>query len=144
MLCDFASHEFGATPRRLVVEANRRAGKYPVALAIIDREMVPEDFGHTVGAARMERRQLGLGLLADFTEHLRAGSLKKLGLGRMLADGFQHAQNSQAGPVRCKRRLVPGNGNKTLRRQVINLVRLDFLDSLIQRTLVRKVTFGEA
>src|SRR5258707_9024047 len=81
MLCDFASHEFGATPRRLVVETNRRAGKDPITLAIVDREMMPEDFGHSVRAAGMERRQLGLGLLPDFAKHLRTGSLKKLGLG---------------------------------------------------------------
>ena len=48
-----------------MIEQDAGASEQVVALAIIDGDVVPEYFRHAVGAARIERRHLGLRHFAD-------------------------------------------------------------------------------
>ena len=66
-----AGHELDAPARPLVVEQDPRAGEQPVALPIVDGDVVAEHLGAAVRRARMERRHLVLRRLAHLAEHLR-------------------------------------------------------------------------
>ena len=65
---DLAGHELQPAARRLVVEEDAGDGEQVVALAVVHRNVVGEDLRDAVGAARIERRQLGLRRLADLAE----------------------------------------------------------------------------
>ena len=68
---DLAGHELEPAARALVVEEDAAAGVQPVALAVVDDDVVPEHLGAAVRRPRVERRALGLRRLADLAEHLR-------------------------------------------------------------------------
>src|SRR5258708_10461080 len=72
---DLARDELEAATRRFVVEENPRTYVQVVALAIVDRDVVPVDLGNPVGTARVKRRGLSLRGLPDFAEHLAAAGL---------------------------------------------------------------------
>ena len=67
---DLAGHELEAAARRLVIEEDARHREQVVALAIVDGDVVREDLRHAVGAARVERRELGLRDLSHLAVHL--------------------------------------------------------------------------
>ena len=62
MIGDLFGNELLAPARRLVVEQNAGAGEDVVGFPVVDGDPVAVDLGHPVGAAGMERGQLGLGV----------------------------------------------------------------------------------
>src|SRR6266508_694328 len=67
---DLAGYELEPAAWTLVVETNPRARVQAVALAVVDRDEVAVGLRYAVGAARVERRRLVLGRLANLAEHL--------------------------------------------------------------------------
>src|SRR5262249_11342954 len=106
--------------------------------------MVGKNLGHAVWTAWVKARGFRLRALRYFAEHLRTRRLEKFCFGRMLANGFEHAQRAEARDIGCKHGLVPGNRDKTLGREVIDLVRLDLFHGLVQRALVGEIALDKA
>src|SRR2546426_264840 len=65
---NFAADESFAAPRAFMIKHDAVAGAETVALAIIHGCPIRKNLGHTIGAARPERRLLILGHLLGFTE----------------------------------------------------------------------------
>ena len=83
-----------------VVEEDPRRRVHSVRLAVVDGHVVAEHLRDAVRRARMERRELGLGRLADLAEHLRRRRLVEADrvVLRAADDPYrlQHAQHAQA------------------------------------------------
>ena len=55
------------------------------------------------------------------------------------ADGFEHAQDAEAGDLAGQLRLVPGERDEADGREVVDLVGLDLLDDVDEGGLVEQV-----
>src|ERR1700685_2698996 len=98
----------------------------------------------------VERGQLGLRRLPYLAEHLRRRRLVEPDLAACRAprgadpaadpDRLQHAQHAEPGDLAGELRLLPGHRHVRDRSPVINLVRLDALDSGDETALVKQVT----
>ena len=140
---DLARDELQAAPRRLVVEEDPRAGEEVVRLAVVDRDEVAVDLGHSVGAARVEGRALVLRRLEHAAEHLAGRGLVEAD-GRVdLPDRLQHAGDPHGGELGGQHRLGPRGGHERLRRQVVDLVRLGLLQRRREGRLVEQVGLHE-
>ncbi len=134
-----ARHELQAAARRLVVEQDARAGEQPVALAVVDGDVVPEDLRDAVRAARVEGRQLALGRLADLAVHLARRGLVDAD-GRIdVPDRFQHTGDALRVELAGQQRLIPRRGHKRHRRQVVELVRPHVGQHADERQLVQQI-----
>src|SRR5262249_20711281 len=126
-----------------VVEEDARASVEVVALAVIDRDVVAVDLGHTVGTARVKRGPLALRRLLDLAEHFARGGLVKAGPGANLADPFQDARDAHRGELGGQDRLLPAGRHEGHRRQVVDLVRLDLLQEARDGDPVEQVALDQ-
>ena len=119
------------SPRRgrLVVEEDAVAGEHAVGLAVVHRDPVGVHLGHGVGAARVERRRLGLRDFLHLAEHLGGGGLVEAGpCGQpSIADRLQQAQRAEAVDVRRVLGLSKLTRTWLLGGQVVDLFGLDLL-----------------
>ncbi|MBS1245507.1 MAG: hypothetical protein H6R36_162 [Chloroflexi bacterium] len=127
-----------------MVEQDATGTEDAVALAVVDRHPVGEQLGHAVRAARIEGGCLVLRDGLDVAEHLGGGGLVEAGLGPQDADCLQQVQRAQAGDVSSGGGLLEGDGHKTLRSKVVDLVRLGAGDEVQRRAGVREVVFDQA
>ena len=116
-----------------MVEQDAGGGVQAEALAIIYGHPMAIELGHRIGAARVERRLLVLPRLLDDTVHLRGGRLIEPRPGAGNAHGLQNIYHSQTRYRTGQERLLPARGDKTLGRQIIDLVRLMGLQDPNQR-----------
>ena len=98
-------------------------GVQVVALAVVDRDPVPVDLGDAVGAARVERRRLGLRHLAHLAEHLRRARLVEADLRVDEADRLEDPRHAERGGLAGEHRLAERGLDERLRREVVDLVR---------------------
>ena len=121
-----------------MIKQNAIAGVDPVGFAIIDGDPVCVKFGNGIGRAWIERRSFFLWCFLNEAVKLRCGSLIETGLFLQAQDAnrFQHAQGAKR--VRFDRilRLLKRYSHVTLRRQVINLIRLNNLDGANQAAVI--------
>ena len=136
---DLARHELEAAPRRLVVEEDAADRVHAVALAVVDRDPVAVGLRDAVGAARVERRLLGLRHLLHLAEHLRRGRLVEADRRVDVADRLEHARDADGGELGGQHRLRPRGRHEALRGEVVDLVRLRGAQRLLQRGLVEQV-----
>ena len=136
---DLAGHELEAAPRRLVVEQDARAGEQVVALAVVDRDVVPVDLRHAIRAARIERRLLALRHRPHLAEHLAGRRLVEPDLGVDLADRFERAGHALGVVLAGEQRLIPRRRHERHRRQVVELLRPHLVEDLEERQLVEQV-----
>ena len=134
-----AGDELEPAPRRLVIEEDSRDRVDAVALAIVHRDVVAEDLRHAVGAARIERRELGLRHLAHAAVHLARRGLIEPDLRVHLTHRFEQPRHAHRIEVAGEERLVPGGRHERHRRQVVELVGLHVLDHPHERQLVEQI-----
>ena len=134
-----ARDELEAAARRLVIEQDAGAGEQPVALPVVDRDVMPEHLRHAIRAARVERRQLGLRHLAHLAEHLARGGLVDLDLRIDAPDRIQHPRHALGVELAGQQGLVPRRGDERHGGQVVELVRLVLLDGPDEREPVEQV-----
>ena len=107
-----------------MVEEDAAHREQPVALPVVDSDVVAVDLGDPVGRARMERGQLVLRRLPHLPEHLAAGRLVETD-GRVdQADRVQHPGDPETGDLPGVDRLLEGEGGEADRPQVVDLVRV--------------------
>src|SRR5262249_26707681 len=99
VLSNFTRDKLTAAAGGFVIKADGRASIDPVTLPIVHGDVMGKHLGHPIRAARMKPRCFRLPALHYLAEHFRTGGLQKARLGRMLADGLEHAQDPQAGYV---------------------------------------------
>ena len=125
-----ARDELEAAPRRLVVEQDARAREQPVALAVVDGDVVRR---------RPSRRRTGC---AGRTASARSAALRAPcrtsrsttpGRSRIdvshLPDGLEHAGDALRVELAGQQRLIPRCRHERHRRQVVELVRLHIGES---------------
>ena len=116
-----------ASPRQFVVEQDPVRCEYAVTLPVIPRHPVCKDLGSRVRAARLEGGDLAL-RRGRAAEHLTGRCLVEAGLDPALADRLQYADRAQSSNVRSVFGHVEAHAHVRLRRQVIDLLRLDAVD----------------
>ncbi len=136
---DFARHERFSAPRRFVVEQNAAARVQPVALAVIHRDPMRENFRATVGRARIERRGFLLRNFLHHPEHLARRRLVKPRFEARLPHRFEQPHRARARHVRRIFRRVETDAHMALRREIVNLLRLNFCQQPRQRAAVGQI-----
>jgi len=140
---DLAGHKLESTARRFVVEEDAAAGEHPVALPVVDGDVVPVDLGDAVGGSRVEGGELGLGRLAHLSEHLAARGLVEADVGVDGADGLQHANHAKTCDLTGEERLLEAEPYETDGAEVVHLGGLAALECRHQRRMVEQVTLDE-
>ncbi len=110
-----------------------------VALAVVDGDVVREDLRDAVGAARVERRQLGLRHLAHLAVHLARRGLVEADRGIHLTNGLERPRDALRVVLARQHRLIPGGRHERHRGEVVELVRPDVIDDSNQRELIEQV-----
>jgi len=125
-----ARDEGFSAQRRLMIEQNAVAGVDPVGFAIIDGDPVCVKLGNGIGRAWIERRSFFLWRFLNETVELRCGSLIKPGLFLQPQDAqrFEDAQRAERVGIRGVFRFFERDRDVALGRQIVDLVRLHFLD----------------
>ena len=106
-----------------MVEQDAAAAEDVIGLAVIDGHPVRVKLGHTIGAARVERRALALRDFLHLAEHFGRGCLVEANLRIDDADRFQQVERAQAGDLRSGGRLVERDTDEALRRVVVDFGR---------------------
>ena len=125
---DLARDELAPAQGRFVIEQDAATSMQAVAFAIVDGDPVRKELGYRVGAARMKRRTLGLRAPARLAVHFRGRSLIEADRRVDGSDRFQNARGSDRVNIGGVDRLLERGSHKTLRREVVNLVRPGALD----------------
>lgn len=128
---DFAGDK-GFTPdRRFVVEEDAVAGIHIIRFPIIYCNPISVQFGARIGRTGIERRCFRLGNFPHQAVQFGSGSLIETGFVFQTenAYGFQQAQRAQTIHVGGIHRRIEGNLHVTLGREVINFIRLHFLNN---------------
>src|SRR5436853_2979398 len=140
---DFARDKGFAPPRTLVIKKNAVAGVEPVAFAIVHRRPVGKNLGNAVGAARPERRALGLRNLLRLAIHLAAGSLVKARANTGLPNRFQNANRSDASHIGGIFRNIETHAHMALRAEMVNLIRLQIIKQFHQINGISQIAVME-
>src|SRR2546426_1479425 len=126
-----------------MVEQDTRAGKEPVALAVVHRDPVPIDLRHPVRATRVERGQFILRTLPHPTKHFATRRLVKANFRVKMAHRLQQASHPESSKFSREYGLIPRGGHKRLGSQVIHLVRLAFLQRVQQGSLIEQISLDK-
>src|SRR5260370_15271213 len=94
----------------------------PIALPVVHGDIVPEDLGAGVGTAGVKGRGFVLRRLGR-SEHFNGGGLVEAAIQADAMDGFQEAEDAEAGHVDGVARDLEGNLDVALCSQVVDLVR---------------------
>ena len=131
---DLAGDEGFPADRRFVVEEDAVAGEEPVGFAVVHGDPVAIELGHPVGRARVEGRGLGLGGFLHLAVELGRGGLIESGFFLQIQnpDGLQQPEGSQGVGVGGVLRGLEGHHDVALGGQVVDLIRLHFLDDADQ------------
>ena len=138
-----ARHELPAAQRRLVVEENAAHRVQAVGLTEVHGHPVRVHFGDAVRATRRKRSALVLRDFGRVAEHLRGRGLVDARAKLQLANRLQHVQCAAARDIGGGDRLHERRADEALRCQVVNLVRLVFLEQAHARAEVRQVMLDE-
>jgi len=127
---DLASDECLAAHRRFMIEENGVAGKDAIGLAIVRGDPVGVGLGGTVRRAWPQGRRLVLGIFRRLTVHFRGRGLQETAsiLESQNSHGLEQTQGSDGVGVCRVFRRFERDGDVTLRRRVVDLVRLYRLD----------------
>ncbi|KAG1257178.1 hypothetical protein G6F65_016013 [Rhizopus arrhizus] len=138
---DLAGDERLAALGRFVVEQDAVAGVHPIGFAVVHADPIGVQLGGGVGAARIEGGGFLLRRFLHQAIQLRGGGLVEARLFLQLqdADGFQQAQSAQAVGVGGVFRLFERHPDVALRRQVVDLVRLNGLHDADQAARIGHV-----
>src|SRR6478672_10088898 len=117
-----------ATPRALVVEKNSAGGEQVVRLAIINSHPMRVYLCRPIRAARIKWRGLSLRHFLNFSKHLGATSLIKLGFDSRLTNCFQNSSSAQGRYIARIFRNIKAHAHVALRRQMVDLVGLDAIE----------------
>ncbi len=137
---NFARDESFAAPRALVVEQDAVTRVKAVALAIIHRRPERKNFCDAVRAARPEGRFLGLRHLLCLAEHFAAGGLIKPCTSSRFPDCFEYPNRPDPGDVGCVLGNVETDADMALRAEMVNFVRLQFVEQLHQAHRVTEIS----
>jgi len=122
-----------------VVEQDPAGAKDAVALAVVHRHPVGVEFGHAVRATRPEGGVFALWYRLDLAEHLRGAGLVEPGVRFDQSDRLEQMCGADAGDLRGGGRLRKAHADKTLRRKVVDLVRLCALYKVHRTTGIGEV-----
>ncbi len=122
-----------------MVEEDAVRDVHAVALAVVHGHPVAVDLGDRVGRAGVEGRPLRLRRLLHEPEHLRAARLVDPGVEPEVAHRVEHAQDADRGDVRRVLRHVERDLHVALGGEVVDLVRLERLESAREAVLVDQV-----
>ena len=137
---DLSRDKLQSAPRRFMVEQNPAYRIQAIGLPIVHCDPVAIHFGHAVRRTRIEGRRLALGGLICFPEHLRGAGLVELRLRMSESDGFEDAGYPQGRKLTGQHWLTPTGRNKALRRQIVDLVRLNVTDHRCQGVLIQQIS----
>ncbi len=126
-----------------MVEQDAAGAKDVVALAVVHRHPVRIEFGHAIGAARVERCAFNLRNGLHLAKHLGGAGLVKADLGVDQANGFEQVEAANAGDLRGGAGLVKGHAHKALCSQVVNFAGLDLLHKGNAGAQVCQVVFDQ-
>jgi hypothetical protein len=138
---DLAGHEGFATAWRFVVEQHAVTGVHAIGFTVVDGDPVGVQLGHRVRRAWVERRGFALRGFLHQAVQLGGGRLVEArGLFQaQQADGLQQAQGAHAVDVGGVFRRFEAHGHVGLGAEVIDFVRLYFLDQAGQVGRVAEV-----
>ena len=141
---DLPGDERDPTARRLVIEQDAAADEHPVRFAVVLAELVGEDLGASVRAARLERSRLALRRLGA-AEHLAGRGLVEPDalVEARLPNRLQQAQRAQRDRGGRVLGNVEADAHVALRAKVVDLVRLDSAQRSVQRAGVIQVAVDE-
>ena len=129
---DLAGDELASAQRALVIEQDAGAGMEAVRLAVVHHAPMGEELGHAIGAARVEGRLLVLRGLLHLAEHLGGRGLIEARAGADLAHGFEQAQHAERVDVGGVERLLEGQADEALRREIVDFVRLELVEHVAE------------
>src|SRR5262245_38075397 len=115
-----------------MVKQNTVAGKDSVAFAIINSHPVSIDLRGPIGTAWIKRRRLALRHLLNLTVHLRTARLIELRLQPSLSNRLQNSYGPHASYIPRVFRDVETHPHMSLRRQVVNFIRLNSIEQFDQ------------
>ena len=126
---DFAGHEGFAATWRFVVEQNAVTGVHAVGFTVVHGDPVGVQFCYRIRRARVERRGLFLWDFLHQTVQLGGGCLVEASflLKAEEADCFQQTQRTHGINVGCVFRGFEGDRYVAHRAQVVDFIRLYFL-----------------
>src|SRR5690606_21098657 len=124
-----------------MVKEDAAGGMQVKAFAVIDRDPMAIQFGHTIGAARIERRVFILAFGLDKTKHFTGRGLIKARFRRELANGFEQVGYAQPVHDTGRHRLIPRAAHKALRTKVVDFLRPGFDYGALDGACVREVAF---
>ena len=128
--------------RTFMIEQNAVAGIDSVGFPIIDGDPVGIEFGNRIGRARVKRRRLRLRCFLNQTVEFRRRCLIETGLFLQSenANGLQYPQGPQCIRIGRIFRLFKGHRHMRLRRQIVDLIRLNLLYGAHKAGRIRQVT----
>src|SRR5258706_388554 len=127
---DLAGNEGLAPDRGLVIEENAVTRVDAVRLTVVDRNPVRIEFGYAIRAAGIERRRF---LLRSFLREAKELGCRSLVVAGLLfqpenSDRFQNPQRAECIGIRGVFRFLERNSDVALRREIVDLARLNLLD----------------
>ena len=113
-----------------MVEEDAVGGVHAIGFAVIDGDPVAIELGDAIGAARIKRRALRLGHFLHFAVKLGGGGLIEAGglFHAENADRLEHPQRADRVGIGGIFRRLEADLHMALGSEVIDLVRLHFLD----------------
>ena len=142
---DLAGHKGLAAPRAFMVEENAVGGVKAIGLPVIHGDPVGVELGGRVGAAWPERRGLPLGGLQCLAVKFRRRGLVEARASAQSQDANRLQQSKRPQPVRVGRVFggLEAHLHMALRREIVDFVRLGFLDDANDVGRVRHVPIVE-
>src|SRR6266478_5395817 len=136
-----ARHESLPSQRRFMVEKDTVARIQAVSFAIVHADPMSVELGDAVRRARIKWGGLALWSLLGFAEHLgRRGLVKARALLQpQYPDGLKHPQRAEGVCVGRIFRGLERDRHVTLRRQIVDFIRLDLLNDADEVGSIREV-----
>ena len=141
--CDFPRDEGFAAPRGFVVEEDSVGCMEMVGLTVVSGNPIAVELRNGVGAARVERRGLRLGGFFCVSEKLRGGGLVETGLRAGFPHGVQKPQDTEGVRIGGVFGNVEAHAHMRLRPEIVDFVRLDFLQKAAQVAGIGEVSVVE-
>jgi hypothetical protein len=124
-----------------VIEQHAVAGIHAIGFTVVDRDPVGIELGHGVRRTRIERRRLALRDFLDQAIEFGRRGLVEAGLLFQTeeADRLKQAKRSDGVDIGGVFGSLEAHGNVALRAQIVDFVRLDFLNDARQVRSIRQV-----
>src|SRR5437667_6925327 len=122
-----------------MIEQNTVAGKQPVTFSIDPCGPVGVEFGHSVGASRLQWRAFILDPFGRVAVEFTCGSVVEASVLRHQSYRLKHSRCAQSGHITSRQRLLKRSAYKALRCEVVTFVWGRNVQRLYDRAHIGKV-----